>query len=151
MTFLLIWEGAPGDVINMHVSVINDAFRFYTNEVLARMKQSDESGQWTCPQEDKSTLLIAEVAAVAGRLLLFDQRLVHEGVRCTPPHRKYILRSDIMYHRIPPVCDSTTDRVAYALFREAEGLAEAGEVERSIPLFKKACKLSPTLAAFMGH
>jgi hypothetical protein len=68
-----------------------------------------------------------------------------------PPHKKYIIRSDVMYERNPPVVFSPYDAEAYQLFKEAEGLAEAGKVDESIGKFRRACKLSPLLAAMMGH
>ena len=96
-----------------------------------------------------------EVYAVEGRLVVFDQRMVHEGICCAPPPCspccKYIIRSDIMYERRPAICDSANDIAAYDMFRQAEALAEAGNVEDSIPLFRKACKKSPQLAAMMGQ
>jgi hypothetical protein len=56
-----------------------------------------------------------------------------------------------MYERNPPVVFSPYDAEAYQLFKEAEGLAEAGKVDESIGKFRRACKLSPLLAAMMGH
>lgn len=99
--------------------------------------------------------ILDEVHAVEGRMCIFDQRLVHEGICCAPPPRdaccKYIIRSDVMYERRPAVCDSPSDIEAYSLFKQAEALAEAGNVEKSIPLFRKACKMSPALAEMMGQ
>lgn len=56
-----------------------------------------------------------------------------------------------MYERNPKVVFTEHDEEAYKLFRKGEELAEAGNVTESIQLFKKACKLSPQLAAMMGH
>lgn len=129
-------------------------FRFYHNDVLAHLKRSS-TGQWTCPTESLSSYVLAEIFSKMGCLLIFDQRLVHEGVSCSPPphppYKKYIIRSDVMYERTPPVVFSEHDSEAYKLFKEAEGLAELGKVNESIVIFRKACKLSPLLAAMMGH
>lgn len=124
--------------------------RFYADAALNRLQQS-ESGQWTCSDSDRDDLVLGEVAAVSGRMLIFDQRLVHEGMCCIPPHCKYIIRSDVMFERRPAVCDSEDEQRAYSMFKEAEALAEAGEIDESILLFKKACKISPDLSAMMGH
>ena len=97
------------------------------------------------------SVVLDEVHAVAGRMVVFDQRIVHEGIRCSPPNCKYIIRSDIMYERRPAICDSPNDKVAYDMFRQAEALAEAGMVDASIPLFRQACKKSPALAEMMGQ
>jgi hypothetical protein len=56
-----------------------------------------------------------------------------------------------MYQRVDPVCDSEKDREAYRLYREAEVLAEDGQVAPSISLFKRAIKMSPELAKYMGQ
>jgi hypothetical protein len=97
------------------------------------------------------SLVITTVNPRAGRLLIFDQALVHEGIPPCDPNFKFIIRSDIMYQRTPSICDSSTDIEAYRLFKEAEQLAEAGRVEESIPLFRRAVKMSRELAAIMGH
>jgi hypothetical protein len=138
--------------------------RFYRREVLDNLRQAS-TGQWTCPVELYPKFVTTEIEAIEGSVLLFDQRLVHEGVALAPSlshppsplipppelYKKYIIRSDIMYERDPPVVFSQHDDEAYRLFREAESLGEQGRVEESIPLFRKACKLSPELAAMMGH
>lgn len=55
-----------------------------------------------------------------------------------------------MYKRIPPILDSEKDKEAYKVFRLAEDLADSGEVDQSIVLFRRAFKMSPELAAMMG-
>ena len=73
-----------------------------------------------------------------------------KGMACKAKHRKYIIRTDIMYERIPPILNSDKDKEAYSIFREAEDLADGGEVDQSIVLFRRAFKMSPELAAMMG-
>ena len=97
------------------------------------------------------SLVITTVNPKAGRMLIFDQSLVHEGIPPCDPHCKFIIRSDIMFQRTPAICDSPLDMEAYRLFKEAEQLAESGKVEESIPLFRRAVKMSRELAAVMGH
>jgi hypothetical protein len=103
--------------------------------------------RWTASQ----SLVLDEVEAVEGRFLMFHQSLVHEGVPPVDPFLKYIIRSDVIFERTPKICDSPKDREAYQLFRQAEEVAENGEVPLSLQLFKKAFKLSPTLAQIMGQ
>lgn len=105
------------------------------------------SNRWTA---DKS-LLTDTVSAVAGRMLIFHQSLVHEGVPPSFPDCKYIIRSDIMYTRRPAICASPNDLTAYSIFRQAENLAECGNVDESIILFRRCFKLSPDLAKIMGQ
>jgi hypothetical protein len=121
--------------------------KFYTSEVLSNLKQMGD-GQWS---SDNQAFVIGEVEARAGRMLIFDQTLAHEGVQCIPPYAKYIIRTDIMFERTPKICNSSSDITAYNYFREAEALAERGEVDLAIPLFKKAFKLSPQMAIMMGQ
>jgi hypothetical protein len=128
---------------------------FYHHDVLSQLTPSSSTGQWTCPTDSLSAFVLTEVFSTLGSLLIFDQRLVHEGVPCSPPphpfHKKYIIRSDVMFERLPPVVFSPHDAEAYRLFKEAEGLAELNKVDESIVIFKRACKMSPLLAAMMGH
>jgi hypothetical protein len=88
--------------------------RFYSFDAVQRLRSaSSASGSkvWT----SDSSLALAEVQPVAGRMLVFEQSLVHEGVPCAPPHLKYIIRSDVMFQRTPAICDSPSDVAAYAL------------------------------------
>jgi hypothetical protein len=119
--------------------------RFYSSSATKQLKKMEN--RWTA----NSSLMLEEVEAVAGRLLLFHQSLVHEGVPPAEGYSKYIIRSDLIYERSPKICDTSKDKEAYQLFRKAEELAENGEVNESLILFKKALKLSPTLAEIMGQ
>jgi hypothetical protein len=118
--------------------------RFYRDEAVHQLAEKDR--RWTCD----ASLATALVSAVEGRLLFFHQGLVHEGVAPAAPHVKYIIRSDVMYRRSPPICDTPTDRAAYALYLEGEALAEAGHVKESIIKMRRAFKMSRELAALMG-
>ena len=53
--------------------------------------------------------------------------------------------------RTPALLDSTQDKEAYKVYQEAENLGEAGEVDASIKLFRKAFKMSPGLARILGQ
>ena len=105
------------------------------------------SNRWTA----LPSLALDTVSAVAGRMLIFDQSLVHEGVPPSSPFSKYIIRSDIMYTRSPGLCNQPRDLEAYAIFKDAEDLAESGMVDDAIQLFRRAFKLSPDLSKIMGH
>ena len=105
------------------------------------------SNRWTAIP----SLALDTVSAVAGRMLIFDQSLVHEGVPPSSPFSKYIIRSDIMYTRSPGLCNQPRDLEAYAIFKDAEDLAESGMVDDAIQLFRRAFKLSPDLSKIMGH
>ena len=98
----------------------------------------DSSSQWT---SDKSKVS-HEIEANDGTCLIFSQELVHEGVPPNGHHSKYIIRSDIMFSRVPPICDSESDMKAYEMYRNGQEYAENGQLELGLPLMKKAMKLS---------
>jgi hypothetical protein len=124
--------------------------RFYTADAvkqLAAHTNADGKVHWS----SEASFATAEVDAVSGRLLIFHQSLVHEGVPPRSPYLKYIIRSDVMLTRTPAICDSPADCEAYRIFKHAEDLAEQGRVNEAVPLFKRALKLSPEMARIMGQ
>jgi hypothetical protein len=117
--------------------------RFYQEDAVHHLER-DTKGRWTC---NKETYCTREIEAVQGRMLLFHQSQVHEGIPCLDGYEKYILRSDVMFQRKLAICDSENDRQAYALYREGELLAEThGAVDESIKKMRKALKMSKNLA-----
>lgn len=92
--------------------------RFYTNDAVKHLKimQYNSKDYWTCD----SSYVTEEISAIEGRVLLFHQSLVHEGIPPHDPYSKYIIRTDLMYRRIPSICDSDSDKEAYILFKQAE-------------------------------
>lgn len=128
--------------------------RFYKSEALQHLEKISLNGvceYWTCSNKSYVT---AEVGAVAGRMLVFHQSLVHEGIPSVKEghhNEKCIIRSDIMSTRFPAICDSLSDVEAYRIFKLAEDLAEQGNVVDSVPLFRRAFKLSPEMARIMGQ
>lgn len=123
--------------------------RFYKREAISHLKKgvTGDNEVWTADDD----LKVGEVEAVAGRMLIFYQHLVHEGVPPLAPFCKYIIRSDVISSRTPAICDSPTDKEAYRLFKEGENLVENGSVEEGVKLFKKAFKMSPLMAQIMGQ
>lgn len=59
------------------------------------------------------------------------------------------MRTDIMYRRQNPVCDTPCDREAYRLFREAELMEGEGRAAEAAVLFRRSFKMSPDLAKIM--
>lgn len=121
--------------------------RFYHSDVLKKLKQTSDN-IWST---DDPSYILLEVQAKCGRILIFDQNLTHEGIPVKYPYKKYIIRSDIIYERQPPIFTSEIDKLAYKLFKQAEELSEQGQIDESIILFKKAIKMSPEQAHWMGH
>lgn len=122
--------------------------KFYERGVTKELFVHPTTGAWTAHE----TFALDEVDPIHGRMLIFNQKLVHEGVPVIEGNVKHIIRSDIMYERTPKVFDSVVDQKAYELFKKAELLGENPEnVDESIVMFKRALKMSPSLASFMGH
>ena len=121
--------------------------KFYTKDAANKLYQKSPGTAWLAD----SSLCLGEVHAKAGRFLFFEQSLVHEGVSPEIPYEKFIIRTDIMFQRSPLLLTQSSDEEAYRLHREAEVLAEAGDIKKSIELFRKAFKMSPDLARLMGQ
>ena len=60
-----------------------------------------------------------------------------------------MIRTDIIFKRVPPLCDTEKDREAYCLFREAE-LIEPDDPDGAVSLYMRCAKLSPALARVYG-
>ena len=93
------------------------------------------------------------VESKAGRIILFYHNIMHEGV----PIRKgtkYIIRSDVMYKRVPPLLINNVDKYAYKLYSDALLKSESSNDEESLKvaaaMFRRAFKMSPLLADIYG-
>ena len=118
--------------------------RFY-RDAAAKTGLVEAGGRWT----GDAALVLGDVAPRAGRALVFDQRLVHEGV---PPvgDRKHIVRSDVLFERAPPIFDAPKEREAFATYEAGVLLSEAGRHGDAVANFVRAAKLAPDLAAELG-
>lgn len=122
--------------------------RFFTRDALENLflcYHDTSIGRWTADVKFSTVT----VEAKAGRLLLFDQCLVHEGLPPLHDCSKYILRSDILYKRVDGLSEDIHLK-AYEFYRKGEYYAESGEVELSIEMFKKAFKMSSEIANLLG-
>ncbi len=84
-----------------------------------------------------------EVKPKAGRMLVFYYTLMHEGFAAS---NKYIIRQDVVYRRSPPICTMPEDVEAYQIYTKAQLLAERGEYNEAMLLFRKCFKMSPNLS-----
>ena len=102
-----------------------------------------EDNRWT----GRTDLAVFEVQPLMGRALVFDQRLVHEGI---PPigDRKHIIRTDVMFQRIEPLFVEYANE--YADYERAVDLSERGKHADAISLFRKVSRHAPELAAELG-
>lgn len=86
---------------------------------------------------------------VAGNAMAFRQTAYHEGEPVEVGGKtKYIIRTDIMFRRVPPICAETPeDLKAFEFYREANQLEASGDAEEACKLYQRVTKLSPQLAA----
>eukprot|EP00038_Savillea_parva_P011084 m.194973 g.194973 ORF g.194973 m.194973 type:complete len:352 (+) comp19349_c0_seq1:138-1193(+) len=119
--------------------------RFYAHEQLGALSK-DAAGRFT----GQSKHVLGTVQARRGRALFFFHNLVHEGVPPLQGEVKYIIRSDLMYHRSPPICDSPNDRAAFELYQEADELSAQGKVQEAMAAYRRFRRMSPALAAIYG-
>lgn len=63
--------------------------------------------------------------------------------------KKYIMRSDLMFKRITAAASTVTEKddAALRIIAEAEVLESEGKCVEAAELYRKAFKLSPTIAA----
>jgi leukotriene-A4 hydrolase len=104
--------------------------RIYSDEQIRQALIPDDEGRLT----GDPALVLEAVPPVPGRMLVFYHRLMHEGV---PAAEKYIIRTDVLYHRSPEFCTSPRDAEAFNMYQEAQLLAEQGHCD-GISIFR-AC------------
>jgi len=112
--------------------------RLYSDDQIGRQLVKDDEGRLT---GDPASILDA-VAPMPGRMLVFYHRIMHEGV---PAAEKYIIRTDVLYHREPELCTAPEDAEAFELYQEAQLVAERGDCDGALKLFRRAFRLSPAL------
>lgn len=119
--------------------------RFYQDGARGHLVR-DALGRFTADD----ALAVATVQAQAGRALIFYHNIMHEGRPPNDGHQKYIVRSDVMYHRRDPICTKPEDIEAYELYRQAVELAGDSKESEALPLFRRAFRISPALADVYG-
>jgi hypothetical protein len=97
-----------------------------------------------------SSYTLASIAPKAGRAVIFFHNILHQSQPITSKTaKKYIIRSDIMYKRTPPVLTKERDLLAFKEYQKAEELAETDPDAAAI-LYRKVFKMSPKLADVYG-
>jgi len=115
--------------------------RFYMDEQRDKLVKDDQ-GRYT----GRPDLVRFTAEPRAGRMVVFFHNIMHEGVCVGDDAQKYIIRSDVMYRRRDPVCKTPKDHEAFNMYQEAQELAVAGDCDAAMQLFRRAFKMSPTLA-----
>mmetsp|Transcript_8018 Transcript_8018/g.22048 ORF Transcript_8018/g.22048 Transcript_8018/m.22048 type:complete len:314 (-) Transcript_8018:326-1267(-) len=116
-----------------------------------------EGEQGEATTRDGQGRLVATEEAVAavvrprcGSALVFYHGILHDGDAVAPGEVKYIVRTDVMYRRVEPLCTSEQDVRAYELYRRARDCEAAGETTEAARLFRSAFKTSHTIAEMYG-
>ncbi len=86
--------------------------------------------------------LKSQIKPQKGRLVVFNQKLLHEGMINT--ETKYFIRSEIMYERETKI-ETSNDKKAMELYVLGYELNKLAETEKAEKLEKEAFELSPML------
>lgn len=122
--------------------------RFYEPKALDHLWLESDGSGWTASERFK--LQEDDVKPKLGRVLIFDQRLVHEGRPCKEGPKKLIIRSDVMFERVHRIFDTECDKHAYEIYESAVDHAEHQRHSQARADFQKAMRLSPKLSAGLG-
>lgn len=116
------------------------------SEEAQRLFARDAGGRLRWPPEWAA----GAAPVVGGTALCFGQQTPHEGAPVGPGCLKVLVRTDVMYRRVPPVCDDAAGRAAYAAFLEAGAAEAAGEAMAAMRLYRRAARASGEFAELMG-
>eukprot|EP00746_Dinoflagellata_sp_MGD_P148419 gnl/MRDRNA2_/MRDRNA2_80635_c0_seq2.p1 gnl/MRDRNA2_/MRDRNA2_80635_c0~~gnl/MRDRNA2_/MRDRNA2_80635_c0_seq2.p1 ORF type:complete len:168 (-),score=25.78 gnl/MRDRNA2_/MRDRNA2_80635_c0_seq2:49-552(-) len=131
-------------VIFLNKSPWGGATRIYDDRQIGKEPVMDKSGRLT----GDAQLKIADVEPKPGRMVVFYHRTMHEGL---PAALKYIIRTDVLYERRPAICTQPEDIIAFEEYERAQFLAETGEHDEAMKLFRRCFKRSPALAKIYGQ
>ncbi|ESO93516.1 hypothetical protein LOTGIDRAFT_161618 [Lottia gigantea] len=93
--------------------------------------------------------ILHQIKPDTGLGIIFNHHRLHEGEKLGNG-RKYILRSDIMYKNVDKTILDSKDEQAMLLVQEAERKEASGDCMEAAELYRKAFKLSPTVAEYYG-
>lgn len=106
----------------------------------------DDEERYRWPEEWR-----ADVAPVEpGTALVFSQDTPHEGVPVGEGHEKIIIRTDVMYRRVPAVFDHHAGAQAFDLHARAQAAEGEGEHMEAMRLYRYCRRLCPEYADFVG-
>jgi 2OG-Fe(II) oxygenase superfamily len=112
------------------------------------------AGAFTCDEAQRlrwpAEWAVGTAPAQEGAVLMFHQDVPHEGVPVGPGSAKYIIRTDIMYQRTPPLCDDPSGRAAYSLVQQAAAAEADGDANAAAKMYRMASRECPTLAHMVG-
>eukprot|EP01060_Flectonema_neradi_P040925 TRINITY_DN94_c3_g1_i1.p1 TRINITY_DN94_c3_g1~~TRINITY_DN94_c3_g1_i1.p1 ORF type:complete len:295 (+),score=53.71 TRINITY_DN94_c3_g1_i1:52-936(+) len=90
--------------------------------------------------------LVQEIAPSQGLCICFPHNMYHEGEPLRSGE-KYILRTDVMYHRVPSETQGEQSKLeeADALMRLAQDFERSKQPEEAVKCYRRAFKLNPEL------
>lgn len=94
------------------------------------------------------------IKASKGDCLIFDHKMLHEGAQVLSG-QKYIMRSEVMYKKLPPDgtivanADQQAQEVAAQLYHEGMALEDRGDIDGAVALYRRAIKVCPDIEQYM--
>ena len=125
-------------IIYLNDCPVGGETRLYDNQQAETAMDKDSQGRLI----GNPAFVLHSVKPVTGRMLVFYHTQVHEGAAASC---KYIVRTDVMYRRVVPICTEPQDREAFQLYLEAQRLSEAGDQHQAMLTFRRAFKLSDNI------
>lgn len=119
---------------------------FFSNDAKDKMKRDDMGRIIGDP-----AYIVAKVRPVAGRATVFFHNILHqsEPIRYESKTKKFIIRSDVMFTRNPPLLVEEVDKNAFKMYQQAEWVCDQDQ-EESARLFRMAFKRSAILSKVYG-
>jgi hypothetical protein len=97
-------------------------------------------------REGGSHLCVGAISPEEGLLALFGYNVLHEGVSVHPGYKKYIIRSDVLYRRNPPILTTADDQQGFSMYQRARVLEASGQTDEALRLFRAVRRKSPGVA-----
>ena len=89
---------------------------------------------------------IGSIVPREGSAVVFAYHVLHEGASVLPGHKKYIIRGDVLYRRVPPILTEPKDLEGFEMYQKARVLEANGHVDEALRLFQLTRRKSPGVA-----
>eukprot|EP00392_Amoebophrya_sp_AT5.2_P003391 g3396.t1 len=140
LVYLNDFEGAENDPCSGATRVYDDAQIWEALQVVESLEDENTKARRRIVGNERH--VVDTIVPKKGRVLIFYHRLMHEGL---PSRNKYIIRTDLVFKRTPELLTSEVDKEAFAMYQEAEKLAELGKNREAMEKFRWAFGMSPEL------
>jgi len=119
---------------------LNGDFEGGTTNFLSETQSLHSNVEGRFCAEEKN--IVFRVVPTSGMALIFNHMMLHEGEELKS-NVKYIMRSDIMYHRQNPPAFHQKEQQALNLIIEAQNKETNGEFQEAASLYRRALHLWP--------